>query len=77
MGQDQEAAVGQAADHRLGHLGRLQQRPGGQHRRAGVEPSVMAVRTPWGQRHDTPTPASPQRMASHSARATVPCLVTE
>ena len=56
----------------------FQQRPGGQHRGARRPcPSVMAVRTPCGHRHDTPTPASPQRMASHSARATVPCLVTE
>ena len=37
---------------------------------------VMAVQTPWGHRHETFSPASPWVMESHSAKATVACLVT-
>ena len=37
----------------------------------------MPVCTAWGHRHDTRMPASPWVMASHSARPTTACLVTE
>jgi phosphoserine phosphatase len=77
MGQDQEPVLGQPGHHRLGDLGRLQQRPGGQHRGVGPHPLGHRRAHPLrAQARHPPTPASPQRMASHSARATVPCLVT-
>src|SRR5690606_19137050 len=38
--------------------------------------AVMGVRTACGHRHVKRTPLSPYRIASHSASATDPCLVT-
>ena len=40
-------------------------------------PPVMAVATAWGHRHENRTPESPCVIASHSARPTTACLVTE